>query len=358
MANFSALNRMIKLQILLNSKNVHLSHIACRNLTCSSVLALRYKQSQTTQEPPEQCQRTQQHWNSHASNRSTKYSSSKSFLKQTQNSTPLTSSQRTLCTKSAESIEDFRSREEKREAEYEQQQEKAKSQQENEARNAKAEAVRVKILEASLQHVPTLGWTRKAIVQGAEDAGYPSVVHGMFPDGGFDLVAYFNGKCNDEVLATMQKETENGAKEISNPLEFLVRFVRMRTEMTIPYKAQWPQAVALMALPKNAPTSLAQLLTLVDDICYYSGDRSVDIGWYTRRVGLAGIFKMTELYMLQDNSLDHSQTWEFLQNRMDDAIQLQSTFMKMGGVTNEVRKSFNSTFITARNMLGLNYNKS
>lgn len=173
-------------------------------------------------------------------------------------------------------MDEFRAREEKREAEFEQQ-EKAKSQEEENARNAKVEAIRVKILEAALPHVPTLGWTRKAIVQGAEDAGYPSVVHGMFPEGGFDLVSYFNGKCNEELLKMLQKETDNGTKEITNPLEFLVRFVRLRVEMIIPYKGQWPQAIALIALPQHAPTSLAQVLTLVDDICYYSGDRSVDV---------------------------------------------------------------------------------
>lgn len=122
-----------------------------------------------------------------------------------------------------------------------------------------------------------MGWTRNAIVQGAEEAGYPSVVHGMFPEGGFDLVSYFNGKCNEELLKMLQQETDNGTKEISNPLEFLVRYVRIRLEMILPYKGQWPQALAQIALPQNASTALAQVLTLVDDICYYSGDRSVDV---------------------------------------------------------------------------------
>lgn len=186
---------------------------------------------------------------------------------------------RTFCTKSTKnsetsSIDEFRAKEEKREEEFEQQQ-KAKTQQEEDEKKAKLDAVRTKILEAALQHVPTLGWTRNAIVQGAEETGFPSVVHGMFPEGGFDLVSYFNGKCNEELLKMLQQETENGTKEISNPLEFLVRFVRLRLEMIAPYKSQWPQALALIALPQNASTALAQVLTLVDDICYYSGDRSL-----------------------------------------------------------------------------------
>lgn len=52
-----------------------------------------------------------------------------------------------------------------------------------------------------------------------------------------------------------------------------------RLRMVIPYKKTWPQAMAIMTLPPNAPVSLANLLTLIDDICYYAGDRSVDVSY-------------------------------------------------------------------------------
>lgn len=143
--------------------------------------------------------------------------------------------------------------------------------------DCRANAIRDEILESALTHVNNLGWTRECLIQGAVDAGYPNEAHGMFPSGGYDLVSYFNGKCNKQLLKEMKNVTDNGEREIENPLEFLVTFVQKRIEMIIPYKSQWPQAIGLIALPANAPTSLAQLLTLVDDICYYSGDRSVDV---------------------------------------------------------------------------------
>ncbi|XP_061396065.1 ubiquinone biosynthesis protein COQ9, mitochondrial [Musca vetustissima] len=362
MANFSALNKMIKLQKLLNNKNINLCHVACRNLITSPIMASNCQNFEQQVSQTIETTQSQQHcWNHIEIGDSSKYSIGRCSLALSNNNARHhninTANRRTFCTKTTQTIDEFRAREEKREAEYEQQ-EQAKSQEEENERDAKAEAVRVKILEAALQHVPTLGWTRNAIVQGAEDVGYPSVVHGMFPQGGFDLVSYFNGKCNEELLKILKKETDDGKKEINNPLEFLVRFVRLRLEMMAPYKGQWPQALALIALPQNASTALAQVLTLVDDICYYSGDRSVDIGWYTRRIGLASIMKMTELYMLQDHSPDHSKTWEFLANRMDDAVQLQMTLMNIGGTTSGVQRSLKSAFITARSILGLNYNKS
>jgi ubiquinone biosynthesis protein COQ9 len=53
--------------------------------------------------------------------------------------------------------------------------------------------------------------------------------------------------------------------------------------MITPYISKWPQALAIMTLPANVPPALANLLTLVDDICYYAGDRSVDVSYDTAK---------------------------------------------------------------------------
>lgn len=74
-------------------------------------------------------------------------------------------------------------------------------------------------------------------------------------------------------------------------------------------------------------------------------------GWYTRRVGLATIMKMTELYFLQDTSPEHVKTWEFLKNRMDEAVQLQMMLAQTEGMTHTFQRSFNSAFITVRGLL-------
>lgn len=276
----------------------------------------------------------------------------------------------------SDNLDEFRAREEQRERERdaaEKQAQKAtqgdagggggvggsgtSSGEEQSAKQAKVDGIRIRILDAALLHVPELGWTKQAIVQGAEDSGFPSVVHGMFPEGGFALVSHFNGKCNAELVQSLQLQTDNGQNEVGDPLDFLVQAVRQRLTMIEPFKKQWPQAMALIAQPANASTALAQVLTLVDDICYYSGDRSVDFGWYTRRIGLATILKMTELYMLQDTSPGHAQTWEFLKNRMDEAVQLQMALAQTEGMTQTFQRSFNSAFITARNILGLGYSR-
>lgn len=223
--------------------------------------------------------------------------------------------------------------------------------------------IKSKILNASLKYIHDLGWSQQAISAGAESIGYPGIIHGMFPNRGADLVHHFYLTCNTElnkILKEQAKAAQEDSKE-NRAFEKQIRdIVEIRLRMVIPYKKTWPQALALMSLPPNAPKSLANLLTLVDDICYYTGDRSVDINWYTRRVVLAGIYKTTELYMLQDHSEDHKLTWQFLERRIKDAIQIRAILSDISlpdqGLS-RAAEAASAAFVTARNILGVNWSR-
>lgn len=60
-------------------------------------------------------------------------------------------------------------------------------------------------------------------------------------------------------------------------VKFLSSAIKTRLSMIEPYLSQWPQAIALLSKPSNAPHALSNLMTLVDDICYHAGDRSIDV---------------------------------------------------------------------------------
>lgn len=71
------------------------------------------------------------------------------------------------------------------------------------------ENVKDHILEKALEFVPTKGWTVDALSSGAEAVGYPGITHGLFPNGGADLVHYFNVKCNQKLLDQMKTVSSN-----------------------------------------------------------------------------------------------------------------------------------------------------
>lgn len=135
-------------------------------------------------------------------------------------------------------------------------------------------------MDAALPFVTNYGWSRQTISKGAQAIGYPGIVHGMFPHGGIELVHYFYSRCNQRLIEELKIEL--ATTKSYNPIEFVSKAVQLRLKMIEPYTSQWPQALGLMSLPSNAPKSLAHLLTLIDDICYYAGDRSVDVSFFLR----------------------------------------------------------------------------
>lgn len=217
--------------------------------------------------------------------------------------------------------------------------------------NQYEEDIKSKIMENALSFVHKSGWSIDSISAGAEAAGYPGITHGLFPNGGGDLVHYFNVKCNNELVEHMK----SWPKELNRtkvPAEFLENAIMTRLLMIEPYKSTWPSAIALQALPSNVPNCLATLLSLVDDICYYSGDRSVDFNWYVRRVGLAGIYKTAELFYLADNSQESNATKNFIASRIKDAQLIQAA-LNMNPIAT-APNTMTAAFVTAKNILGIN----
>lgn len=66
------------------------------------------------------------------------------------------------------------------------------------------ENVKNSILEKSLDFVTQTGWSVESLSSGAKAAGYPSITHGLFPNGGGDLVHYFNIRCNEQLVTEMK----------------------------------------------------------------------------------------------------------------------------------------------------------
>ncbi|EAT48775.1 AAEL000240-PA [Aedes aegypti] len=263
----------------------------------------------------------------------------------------------TSSTGTRETFDEFRAREEQKEKEATTHKIPNSNDGYDEDKNdPKVLAVKESILTAALGYVPTHGWSKKAIAKGAESVNYSSSVNGLFPRNGIEVLDFFHKVCNQNLVEYLKLQASRNDK-VQDSATFARKAIEVRLRMLIPYLQHWPQALGLMALPPNAPTSLAHVLTLADDICYYAGDRSVDFNWYTRRIGLASIYKATELYMMQDNSQDFEKTWKFLNRRVEEARVLHDFLVKSEHATLHIQNAVESTFSTARNILGLNFDR-
>ncbi|XP_048254802.1 ubiquinone biosynthesis protein COQ9, mitochondrial-like isoform X3 [Haliotis rufescens] len=214
-----------------------------------------------------------------------------------------------------------------------------------------------RILRAALAFVPQHGWSRKTLAAGAEMEGLPPVAHGMFPRGGAELVHYLYTRSNRQLADALAAEveelyTQGAEKPQTRP--FIAKAVQSRLRMLLPYIEHWPQAMAIQALPQNATESWSNLATLTDDIWYHVGDRSTDFNWYTKRASLAVVYKATEIFMIQDRSEDFTDTWVFLDRRLDNIAVFSKSVKSMEQLSSVMSEGFLGMFIVGRNILGLN----
>ncbi|POM59838.1 RpsU-divergently transcribed protein [Phytophthora palmivora] len=207
-----------------------------------------------------------------------------------------------------------------------------------------------RILIKAIEHVTVHGWTIEALAAGATDLGYPSVAHGMFARGAVELVEYFMDSCLDKLRETLIVNTDKlQTMTVAERLKF---GVRARLEMLEPVMATWPQAMAIGALPQNAPNTAKRLAQISDEIWYFAGDKSTDFSWYTKRAILTGIYASTELFMLNDKSPNFQDTWAFLDRRVDETIQLGELPQNLNDVAGMASIGLQSVFSAVTSLAG------
>ncbi|CAG0884346.1 unnamed protein product [Cyprideis torosa] len=135
----------------------------------------------------------------------------------------------------------------------------------------------------------------------------------MFPNGAADLVLYFYDQCN----AKLFEKLKSGEFDAPTTVEFLESALWYRLSLIIPVIEHWPEAMARLSAPAVIPEALQRVKQLMDEITIHSGHRSLSLGWYGRRLTTTAVYKSTELFMLSDESVDKSNSREFLRRRLD-----------------------------------------
>ncbi|XP_070469805.1 ubiquinone biosynthesis protein COQ9, mitochondrial [Equus przewalskii] len=219
------------------------------------------------------------------------------------------------------------------------------------------EQLQHRILTAALEFVPAHGWTAEAIAEGAQSLGLSSAAANMFGSDGSELILHFVTQCNarlTRVLEEEQKLVQLGQAEKRKTDQLLRHAVETRLRMLIPYIEHWPRALGILMLPHNILPSLNLLTSMVDDMWHYAGDQSTDLSWYARRAVLAGVYNSTELVMMQDTSPDFEDTWRFLENRINDAMNMGHTAKQVKSTGEALVQGLMGAAVTLKNLTGLN----
>ncbi|EFA78672.1 ubiquinone biosynthesis protein [Heterostelium album PN500] len=172
------------------------------------------------------------------------------------------------------------------------------------------------ILDGALKNVALYGWSETAISKACTDLGYEPTLHSMFENGGYDLAYYFVTKCNRQLSEKLTPEILSALTQ----RERVKLAIKMRLSMIAPYINRWAEAMQVLAHPRNIISSAPSMAGLVDEIWHLVDDRSTDFEWYTKRGLLAALYTSSELYMLNDTTPEFVSTWRFVDDRVDDMI--------------------------------------
>lgn len=192
------------------------------------------------------------------------------------------------------------------------------------------------ILQAALQHVPFDGWTDTTFHAAVADSGVAAgLAAALFPRGGLDLALAFH-RDGDDAMTARLSAADLATMRYSDRVAFAVR---SRLEL-VTDKELVRRGTTLFSLPQNAAEGAKAIWGTADAIWKALGDTSTDFNWYTKRATLSAVYGSTVLFWLGDDSPSHSATWDFLDRRIADVMQIEK--LKAGLRDNPVSRALRS----------------
>jgi ubiquinone biosynthesis protein COQ9 len=180
-------------------------------------------------------------------------------------------------------------------------------------------AAREAVLDAALAHVPFDGWSETTLRAAIADSGVaPGLARALFPRGAVDLALAFHARGDAAMVARLQAADLAGMRF----RERVAAAVRFRLE-TVPDREAVRRGATLFALPMHAADGARAVWGTADAIWNALGDTARDLNWYTKRATLSGVYAATVLYWLGDDSPGNQATWDFLNRRIDDVMQVE-----------------------------------
>lgn len=176
------------------------------------------------------------------------------------------------------------------------------------------------------------GWTNEARdnAAGAMDVD-PALAQLAFADGPMDMIAAWISDIDAVMIADWPEERVNALKIRQR----ITQLIKYRFEQVIPTREALRRAVAIMALPGNAPRASRLSWRTADLIWRLAGDNATDYNHYTKRIIVSGVYAATLMVFLDDESDDFSETWAFLDRRIENVMQFEKAKAKITGGNRE-----------------------
>lgn len=164
------------------------------------------------------------------------------------------------------------------------------------------------------------GWTVKAVESAASQAGVdPAIARLAFGPNPIDLVAAYIGAVDAATLHAFPPEKIATMKIRDR----ITQLVWQRLVIMEPAREAVRSALAIMAMPQNAPRAAKLGWRTTDRIWRLAGDTASDFNHYTKRITLGAVYSSTLLVWLDDKSDDQADSRAFLDRRIADVMSFE-----------------------------------
>lgn len=163
------------------------------------------------------------------------------------------------------------------------------------------------------------GWTAAAVRTAATDAGVdPDVALLAFPGGAVGMIDAWFAQVDAAMLAATGSRLP-GLKI----RERIASLVEARLDLLAPDRESLRRALAILAMPLNAPRAAQLGWRAADAMWRAAGDTATDYNHYTKRAILGGVYAATITVFLDDESAGQAETRAFLQRRIDGIMRFE-----------------------------------
>lgn len=165
------------------------------------------------------------------------------------------------------------------------------------------------------------GFGNAALADAARRAGVdPDVARLAFPGGARDMVdAWFADI--DAAMAAAWPAEKLATRKIR---ERITTLVETRIDLLAPARESLRRALALLALPTNAPHAARLGWRAADLMWRLAGDTATDYNHYSKRAILGAVYGSTMAVLLNDESEGFADTRAFLARRIDGVMRFEA----------------------------------
>jgi len=172
------------------------------------------------------------------------------------------------------------------------------------------------------------GWTVKAVDTAAAQLGIdPAQARLAFPKTKIGMIDAYIAAVDAAMAAAFPPE-RIAAMKVRDRIRSQLWF---RLETMAPAREALRSALAILAMPQNAPRALAIGWRSADLMWRTAGDAASDFNHYTKRMTLGAVYGSTLLTWLDDQSEGSADTAAFLDRRLGDVMRFEKWKAKWSG---------------------------